>query len=557
MGILTEVLDSVRPMHVAIGVASLILLRIIYLLILYPHFLSPLRHVPGPPTPLTSLRSILYGHFPAIIRSEAGIIQREWAKRYGGFVRAVGPFGIERVICMGRETMGRVLGEEWVDYPRPAYMRNILGMVAGYGLLTVTGNEHRQMRKTMNPAFSLSNLIAQTDMYYDHIETLIEMMDFEISSQLKPSEGRIMLMYSWMSKVTLDIICDTAFGYRSNSLRDPHNELTEAYHNLLNLENGSNITMLMALISIPGMPWFMNSKWGYKFRKIFQLSSVTAPGTVLIESMSRIRRISAQILADKIHDSGLTAADLSTKKDIMSIMVRARKGDEDAEEKGEAKHGVYKLSDEALVDQVLTFLGAGHETTASGLSWTLWLLAQNPTVQAELRAELTPLFDAEPRPGYRALKECKMLDCVVMESLRVMPPVPMTIRQAAKSNWIEGHWVRKGTYFYIPIRVINTSRSVWGEDAETFRPSRWLDLPSDYVANYHLMSFIQGPHACIGKTMSILEMKAVLAAIIVKFEFLPSHEGQVAKPTAAITMKPEDDMPLLVRPVQRGSTAQL
>lgn len=73
--------------------------------------------------------------------------------------------------------------------------------------------------------------------------------------------------------------------------------------------------------------------------------------------MSRIRRISAQILADKIHDSGVTAADLSTKKDIMSIMVRARKGDEDAEEKGEAKDsgGVYKLSDEALVDQVVSW----------------------------------------------------------------------------------------------------------------------------------------------------------------------------------------------------------
>lgn len=65
----------------------------------------------------------------------------------------------------------------------------------------------------------------------------------------------------------------------------------------------------------------------------------------------------------------------------------------------------------------------------------------------------------------------------------------------------------------IQIRVINTSRAVWGEDAETFRPSRWLDLPADYSANYHLMSFIQGPHACIGKTMSILEMKAVLACV--------------------------------------------
>lgn len=87
------------------------------------------------------------------------------------------------------------------------------------------------------------------------------------------------------------------------------------------------------------------------------LPTFIAPGTVLIESMYRIRRISSQILADKIHDSGVTAADLATKKDIMSIMVRARKGDEDAEasgEKGGVKENTYKLSDEALVDQVVS-----------------------------------------------------------------------------------------------------------------------------------------------------------------------------------------------------------
>lgn len=102
------------------------------------------------------------------------------------------------------------------------------------------------------------------------------MMEFEIAQEQRPEEGKLMHMYQWsasptyprnylhthisahddgktVSKVTLDIICDTAFGYKSNSLRDPHNELTEAYHNLLELENGkiSFILPIFSLILIP------------------------------------------------------------------------------------------------------------------------------------------------------------------------------------------------------------------------------------------------------------------------------------------------------------------
>ena len=97
-------------------------------------------------------------------------------------------------------------------------------------------------------------------------------------------------------------------------------------------------------------------------------------------------------------------SEIEGKKDILSLLVRARKG--------ETKDG-YRLSDDALVDQVLTFLGAGHETTASGLAWALYLLAKHPDVQDKLRAELTPVFAANPRPDYREMKDLKMLECVV------------------------------------------------------------------------------------------------------------------------------------------------
>lgn len=120
-----------------------------------------------------------------------------------------------------------------------------------------------------------------------------------------------------------------------------------------------------------------------------------------------------------------------------------------------------------------------------------------------------------------------------MESLRVYPPVPMTIRKAGKSDHIEGVFVPKGTLLYIPIRVINTHTGFWGADAEAFRPERWADPPA---GAHTFQSFINGPHHCIGRTMAIVEMKAVLALVVAHFAFEPAYEGQVAHPTAAVTM---------------------
>jgi len=261
--------------------------------------------------------------------------------------------------------------------------------------------------------------------------------------------------------------------------------------------------------------------------------------------MHSIKRISGQMLREKMKESvesGMIEGDseLSGKKDIMSILVRAR-----TREVGSG----YKMSDEAMMAQVLTFLGAGHETTASGLTWTLWLLANDIPSQDKLRAEVSPVYAKTSRPDYKTLRDMKWLDCVVMESLRVMPPVPITLRRASKSDYIDGLFVPKGTLFWIPIRTINTWQTAWGDDAEEFHPERWLNLPKSYNSAFSTFSFIAGPHMCIGKTMAITEMKAVLAALIANFSFEPAYKGQKALTAAAITMKPTDGMPLIVKRV--------
>ncbi|KAH7099379.1 cytochrome P450 [Auriculariales sp. MPI-PUGE-AT-0066] len=521
-----DYIPEIHASHVAVAVATFVTLRLVYNVYLYPRFVSPLRHLPGPP-----LGGVIAGQVRAMLADECGLPQLEWVKEHGSIVRAVGPLGIERLIFTRPEALQKIMVEDWLENPRPAFMRKVLGIVTGYGLLTVTGNDHRLMRKTMLPAFSIQHLQAQTEVYYEAIDGLVEIMKAELKAAPTPGTA-VMPMYDWMSRVTLDIICLAAFGYEADSLHNPDNELAQAYHNLISLQSGWNLAHLIVMVNVPGFSTYVLSSVGWKTRHFWQCLPGFHVLTTLIDCMHRIKRVSRAILDERMEEAKIVGReDVEAKRDIMSLLVRARMATKD--------EAAFRMNDEQMMDQVLTFLGAGHETTASGLTWTLWLLASHPDAQAKLRKELVGRLAADTRPDYRTLtKDLPYLDAVVHESLRVLPPVPMTFRKTARDTIIDGVRVPAGTLLYIPIRVQNL-----------FRPERWLD--GSPTTSGPGMTFILGPHACIGKTMSIVEMKAVLAPLIMNFNFEHAYPGQKMQPTAAVTMKPKDNMPLRVSLVNK------
>lgn len=179
-----------------------------------------------------------------------------------------------------------------------------------------------------------------------------------------------------MSKVTLDIICTTAFSYDPNSLHDPHNELACAYEKMIDLQSGPNIAWMILLVNIPGFTRFIESKFAWRIRKlvgllpVFSLSPAasllidswliiptvlfaTGDIAVVVESMTTIRGISRSMLEEKLRESHASEMEQERKKDIMSLLVRARKENLEHEPAG------YSLSDEAMMDQVVrshTFL---------------------------------------------------------------------------------------------------------------------------------------------------------------------------------------------------------
>ena len=158
-------------------------------------------------------------------------------------------------------------------------------------------------------------------------------------------------------------------------------------------------------------------------------------------------------------------------------------------------------------------------------------------------------MDQDERPAYSAIKGLSYLDAVINESMRVTPPVPRSIRIASKASVIDGVYIPKGTLLPITSRAINMDPHVWGPDAHEFKPERWFNLPEKYDRTFSMVTFIAGAHACIGRTMSYLEMKAVICMLVANFRFEPITPDQSPIMDALITMKPKDGLPLKVFPV--------
>ena len=159
------------------------------------------------------------------------------------------------------------------------------------------------------------------------------------------------------------------------------------------------------------------------------------------------------------------------------------------------------FSDADVLEQMLTFLVAGHDTTSSAFSWCILKLCQHPDMQAKMR------YDASYLSAF-----CK-------EVLRRHTPVINSQRQAAVDTFIGDQFVPKGTNLDLVPYLMNTDRRYWGDDAMEFRPERWVEDASGGVStNYANSTFLHGPRSCIGERFSRLELEVMLTAWVKAFQ---------------------------------------
>jgi cytochrome P450 len=152
------------------------------------------------------------------------------------------------------------------------------------------------------------------------------------------------------------------------------------------------------------------------------------------------------------------------------------------------------------------------------------------------------------------LESLPYLNAVCKEVLRIYPTIPVSARCAVRDTFILGQLVPKGTTVFVAPWSVNRNPKIWGEDAEAFRPERWLDTPNGGASsNYAFLTFFHGPRSCIGQNFARAELRALVAALVGEFEIRMADPNEKVRVGGTITIKPVDKLKLKLRPAVRES----
>ncbi|KAM0978681.1 hypothetical protein ACFX13_014891 [Malus domestica] len=187
-----------------------------------------------------------------------------------------------------------------------------------------------------------------------------------------------------------------------------------------------------------------------------------------------------------------------------------------------------EVSSEQLRDDLLSMLVAGHETTGSVLTWTLYLLSKNPHTLVKAQEEVDKVLQGQ-RPSYDDIKNLKYLTRCIMESLRLFPHPPVLIRRAQVADVLPGNYkVNAGQDIMISVYNIHRSSKVW-ERAEEFVPERFDlegSVPNETNTDFRFIPFSGGPRKCVGDQFALLEATVALTIFIqnLNFELVPDQK---------------------------------
>jgi len=478
---------------------------IIYSVFVYPKFLSPLIGLPEP-----AGGSWWNGHFGTIIKEPSGAPQRRWSSelQHDGVIRYLGPFNQERLLVVGPKALSEILVTKSYQFIKPTSVRAFLVRLLGNGVLVAEGDAHKVQRKNLGPAFAFRHIKDLYPVFWrksrDSVHALTDFVDSESATAAssdveKAKRTAVFEVGDWGSRAALDIVGTASLGRDFGSLRDPDNELTRVYGKLF---KPNRQAMILGLIGLVLPEWIL-------VRLPFRRNNDIMYASKYIRDVCRDL---VQSKKAKLQEKG------KTDVDILSVALESG-----------------GFSDEELVDQLMTFLAAGHETTATSMTWAIYMLAKNPEMQERLRSEVRenlPSMDTAQDVTSIEVDHLPFLNAFCNETLRYWAPVPMTLRHAAEDTTLQGVKVPKGTRIMLCSWATNFDTAQWGPDAAQFKPERWLADPETATleekqraasggasTNYANMTFLHGPRSCIGQAFAKAEFACLLASWVGRFQF--------------------------------------
>lgn len=362
----------------------------------------------------------------------------------------------------------------------------------GASTLTMEGERWKRHRRLLNPSFQAPVVRRYHGVVVDHTARLLDYWE----------PGKTYEMMFEMMRTTMGIIADIIFSLRdiARDAADQNQALTAVFEVLT--ARTTAFQQLPAWLPTPDN------------RRI-------ARATRLIEAfilpLIRERRAEGK-------DHG----------DVLSDLVAARD-----EETGT------QLSDREICNELKTLFGAGHETTALMLMWTLYLLAQNPDVDAKLYSEVAKLAGRPPGPD--DIKQMLYTEKVLNESMRIFPPAwSLMVRQAREDLHLDGITVPAGSVMLIPMWTVHRDRRLF-PDPLRFDPDRFDGDWKKRYPSYAYFPFGGGPHVCLGAHLAMFEGQVILPMMVQRYRFELVEQPELEL-QALLTLRPKGGLKLKVLP---------
>ncbi|XP_067120445.1 cytochrome P450 4C1-like [Centruroides vittatus] len=372
------------------------------------------------------------------------------------------------------------------------WMYNIFHPWLGTGLLTSSNDKWRHRRKLLTPAFHFRILEDFQEIFNNHSNILIE----KLKNKKQCEE---FLMDNLINLCTLDIIGDSAMGVQFNS----QNRV------------GTNYVVAIHKITSAVIQWF--TKPWYWFSPIFNLSPLGKKFHKDIETVHefdrKVIREKKQKLIEELEDNR-TIDNFQEEKKV--VVVKKRRAFLDLLLYHHLTDG--SLDEEDIREEVDTFLFEGHDTTAMGISWSLYLLGLHPDIQEKVYQELQEIFceDMNKSISSEELKRMKYLECIIKETLRIYPPVFVILRKNPSDLKVGDYVLPAKSSLVINIYGIHHNPTVF-ENPEVFDPDRFLPENCQKRHPFAFLPFSAGPRNCIGQRFAMAKMKTVLANVIRQF----------------------------------------
>jgi cytochrome P450 len=389
-----------------------------------------------------------------------------------------------------------VLVDNAVNYRKDPLQKRVLGPGLSEGLLEAEGDEWRVQRRTLAPLFAPKTISSFARATAAAAESLV-------ASWLRLREGRVIDIQPEMARVTLDVLGRTIF---SDGLGWDLNRFAAAFNRYF-----ATLGRLdpFDLLDFP--------EWLPRWTKLGNRSAEAFFASVVEALIARRKRLLAKVKA-------------RSPRDLLTFLLEAQDPQTGA-----------GLSDTEVKANILTFIGAGHETTANALTWSLFLLTLSEEWRARLAAEASAVLSGPVEDHAARLVETK---AVIEEAMRLYPPVASMSRQAIGPDDLAGKRIRKGSFVVVSQWVLHRHRLLWDKQ-DCFDPRRFLPGSREKIDRFAYLPFGAGPRVCIGASFSLQEAAIVLAHIMRSFSFELKKDHLVI-PVQRITLRPKGGLPMIL-----------